>query len=162
MNLLKADPSGPGRNSSECKIDGLGCDAFDIECVSKGLRVAVVSQLASITLGATWVLNRERFRTAKSGFWVATDSFGKHVTKESADTSRGAVWTVALFFTIHSNRDNGDSCCKSLDDLRHTYGFPHNLHCFYAMQETDNWTTSVTNAPGCVVRQISHFRLSWV
>ena len=47
--------------------------------------------------------------------------------------------------------------------------------CFYALQETDNWTTSAMNVPGFVVygrhhgrtailctREVNHFRRSWV
>ena len=51
---------------------GLQSESFDIRWVSTGIRVSVnsapagclhvSSQLASITIGTTWVLNRERFR----------------------------------------------------------------------------------------------------
>ena len=47
---------------------------------------------------------------------------------------------VALF-TIDLNRENGDWCCKWLDDLRHK----HDFLCFYALQETDNGMTSAMN-----------------
>ena len=44
------------------EIAGLGRDAFDIGWISTGIRVAAgcPSQLASITIGATWVVNRKR------------------------------------------------------------------------------------------------------
>ena len=51
---------------------GLRSETFDIRWVSTGIRVSVESaptgclpvssQLASITIGATWVLSRERFK----------------------------------------------------------------------------------------------------
>ena len=96
------------------------------------------------------------------------------MTQEGTYSSRGAVWTVALLH-VNLNRDNGDWCCEWLDDLRHKHRFLHDLHCFYALQETDRWTTSAMNVPQFFVygrdhgrtailcpREFNHFRLSWV
>ena len=61
-----------------------------------------------------------------------------------------------------------------VDDLRHKHHILHNYHCFYALHETDNWTTSAMNVHGHVVygndhgrtailcpREVNHFRRSW-
>ena len=53
--------------------------------------------------------------------------------------------------------------------------FLHDVSCFYALQETDIWTTSKMNVPGCIVygrdhrrtailcpREVCHLRRSWV
>ena len=66
-------------------------------------------------------------------------------------------------------------CCEWLDDLRHKRRFLLDVPCFYALQETDNWTTSAMNVLGYTAcgrdlcerailcrRQVSHFRRSWV
>jgi endonuclease/exonuclease/phosphatase family metal-dependent hydrolase len=62
-----------------------------------------------------------------------------------------------------------------MDDLRHKHHFLQDFPCFYALQETDNWTTSEMNVPGYIVyghdngrtailcpRKVNHFRRSWV
>ena len=66
-------------------------------------------------------------------------------------------------------------CCEWLDDSRHKHRLLHDFPCFYALQETDNWTISAMDVPGHVVygrdlgktatlcpRQVCQFRRSWV
>ena len=54
------------------------------------------------------------------------------------------------FRTINLNREKGDWCCEYLDDLRHKHHFLHDYSCFFALQETDSFTTSSMNVPGHV------------
>ena len=77
--------------------------------------------------------------------------------------------------TINLNREEGDWCCEWLDDLRHKHHILHDYPSVYALQETDNWTTSAMNVPSYIVygndhgktvilcpREVNHFRRSWV
>ena len=59
---------------------GLRSETFDIRLVSTGLSgcMLVLSQLASITIGATWILNREMFKI-----------FAPHVDVETLQTLLG-------------------------------------------------------------------------
>ena len=60
-----------------------------------------------------------------------------------------------------------------MDDLRHQHHVVHDLPCFYALQETDNWTVADMRVPGYIVcgknpgktanlcpRDVNHFRCS--
>ena len=68
-----------------------------------------------------------------------------------------------------------DWCCDWFDDLRHKNHILHDYPCFYALQETDSWTTSAMNILGLIVygvdhgrtailcpREVNQFRRSWV
>ena len=55
------------------------------------------------------------------------------------------------FATINLNRENRRWCCEWLDDLRHKHRLLHDFSCFYALQETDNWTISAMDVPGHIV-----------
>ena len=79
------------------------------------------------------------------------------------------------FALVNLHREKGDWCCEWLGDLRHRHHILHDLRCFYALQETDHWTTSAMNVPGYIVygtdhgrtailcpREVDHFRRSWV
>ena len=76
---------------------------------------------------------------------------------------------------MNLNREKGDWCCEWLHDLRHKHHILHEFPCFYALQETDHWTTSAMNVPGYIVygtdhgrtailcpREVNHFRRSCV
>ena len=87
-------------------------------------------------------------------------------------TGQSGPW---LFWTVNLNRENGDWYYEWLDDLRHKHRFLHESPCLYALQETDNSTTSAMNLPGYIAygrdhgrtanlcpREVNHFRRSWV
>ena len=89
--------------------------------------------------------------------------------------SHGGLVSVALYAPAISTEKKGEWCCERLDDLRHKHHILHELPCFYAVQETDNWTTSAMNVRGHIVygtghgrtvilypREVRHFRRSWV
>ena len=86
---------------------GLTKEQFDMSWVSTGVRVpvkgapssslAVLSQIASFTIGATWVLNRERFNSRARGAHV--DALKTLLGARDAGRrvpSHETVWTVAL------------------------------------------------------------------
>ena len=47
-----------------------------------------------------------------------------------------------------------------LDDLRHKHHISHDFLCFYALRETDNWTTSAMSVPGYIVYGRDHGRIA--
>ena len=63
-----------------------------------------------------------------------------------------------LFRAINLKREKGDWCCEWLDDLRHKHHILHDLPCFHAIQETDNWTTSAMNVHGYIVYGRDHVK----
>ena len=130
--------------------------------------------IPTFTIGTTWELSREKFST-----------FATHIDVEAIQTllsdarrkprapatEASSPW---LFCTINLNREKGDWCCEWLDDLRHKHHFLDGCSCFFALQETDSWTTSAVNVPGYIVygndhgrtailcpREVNHFSRSW-
>ena len=84
-------------------------------------------------------------------------------------TGQSGPW---LFCAINLIRKN-DWCCEWLDDLRRKH-ILQQFPCFYALQETDNWTTSAMNVHGYIAhgrdhggpatfcpREVHHIRRSW-
>ena len=91
------------------------------------------------------------------------------------DVLRRAPLVLSLWFFCKTNRENDDWCCECLDDLRNKHRILHEYSCFYALQETDNWTTSAMSVLGYIVCgsdhgktailwlwEVNHFRRSWV
>ena len=62
------------------------------------------------------------------------------------------------FAPFISTEKKGDWCCEWLDDLKHKHHMLHEFSCFYALQETDNWTTFAMNVPGYIVYGTDHGR----
>ena len=60
--------------------------------------LAVLSKIASITIGANWVLNSERFKRWALGSDVDAlqTLFGRRVKQEDTRSSHGTVCTVPL------------------------------------------------------------------
>ena len=68
------------------------------------------------------------------------------------DASAKGFASPWLFCTINLNREKGVWSCEWLDDLRYKHHTLHEYPCFYALQQTENWTTSAMNV---------HFYMRW-
>ena len=101
-------------------------DTFDIKWLTNGIRVSVkgppsgnhvtMVQLATVILGAQWVVNERTPQTLKPDVnteLVQTHQGGVAPKKITSQATRPfGPW---LFCTINVNRENGDNCCGLVD-----------------------------------------------
>ena len=131
----------------------------DVNCALKGLMMSMVP-LASFTIGGNSVINADTLKT------IAPSVDCSEVQARFNDLQPRGILARGSF-----NRENEQWCCEWLDDLQHKQRLLHDFPCFYALQETDNWTISAMDVPGHIVygreailcpRQVCQFRRSWV
>ena len=152
-----------------CESAALPRETFDIKWVSTGIRISVnstpsgalpvSSQLASITTGATWVLNRESstvllpvlMSVCCKPFWMMRDA-RRHVLQPRSSLDRGFFARLLSIVKMVTAAVSGRTTCDS------NIIFCTTSFCFYALQESV--TTSAMNVLGSNVYgrdHVNHF-----
>ena len=121
-------------------------EAFDIRWVVIGLRVSVA------IVHYRRKLDKHNLKSFVSSHRKWTSKFIRLLLDA---WRRSSPW---LLCTITLNREKGVWCCEWFVDLRHKHHILYELPCFYALQETDHWTTSAMNVRGYIVYGTDHGR----